>query len=472
MDRRKIVLTAAAVVLLAAAVFTYFSFSGNRTAFDSSQAPTEPSAAVDAASASGAGYGTTASEEAGETAAPAAQIIKSEDVEISYNSPEYDLKAALREYSDMQSRVELEYYLEGAGTSMEIGSKVIPELEGIFEKRDGAGSDSYKVRGAYLNPVYSRLYLQIAGKSGNGFEETALYSVDLKNQTVIKLFSYRGKYSKMQFNKSFSLLGYSFGDPPEMSAFQESSLFDILDCKTDEYKVRNSRLPSGKTAGGDRDAGYVYDYGFIAWRSDTIARLQQAVIAKKDSKEKPGGQGEVLYDVVRDIFTNTDGSPVNSQPTDGQPTNGQPADGKPAETGKGEPADTKAMAEASKVLADFYSYLPSEKDYNKGMELLDDGFKLRLGLLEQFGAKEIVKSDIDEENASMFSGILKAAKLESVVKTEVDGGVCNIYYYQTLSLNDDSQVRQALKAELKKEKGAYRISLISDADAGKPPFAQ
>ena len=468
MDRKKIVLAAAAFVLLAAAVFTYISLSGNKTAFDNGPA----SLAGGAASVPGSVSGAAASGEAEETTAPAPQIIKSEELEIAYNSPEYDLKALLREYSDRQSVVELEYYLDGTGTSMEIGGKIVPELESIFENRTGAGQDSYKVKGAYLNPVYSKLYLQIAGKAYEGFEDTALYSVDLKEQTVKKLFSYVGKYSKMLFNKSFSLLGYSFDDPPVSSVFQENTLFEILDCKTDEFKVRGSRVSSGNKAGAGRDAGFIYDYSFLEWKSDTVARLKQSVIPIKGPAGKPSVQGEILYDVEKDGFTDTDGSPLTGIPSVTGPADSQPTDAQPSEAAKEKPADAKAASEASKILTDFYSYLSSEKDYQKGMELLDGDFKLQLSMLEQFGASEIIKSDIDEENASMFSNILKAARLESVVKTETDGGVCTIYYYQTLSLNADSQVKQALKAQLKKVKGAYKIYLISDADEKKPPFAR
>ncbi len=464
MGRNRFILAAAAVVLLAAAVFTYFSLSGNNTAVDQNQAPGPGTTVAADTAADSAGLedsasvaGTAVEEQAEPAAVQEPEITKSEDIEVRYNSPEYDLKASLCEDSDKRTFVKLEYYLDGAGTIMEADSEKLPELNGIFDKRTEAGTGIFKVKYAYLNSVLSKVYLQIAGASNAGYEETALYSLNLKDSSIKKLFSYPGKYSDMSFNKDFSLLGYSFDDPPHLSVFQESSLFEILDCKSDEFKVKGSRTASGKTAGAGRDPSFLYDYTFDSWQSNTAARLKQAIFQKKEPDGKPVGQGEVLYDVTKDEFLNPDGSPAAN------PSSEAPAKAVPA---------VKGEAEVTKVLTDFYSYLASEKDYEKAMKLLDESFKLQLELLEQFGVTDIVKSDIDTENASMYSEILKAARLDSIVKAELSDNIYTVYYYQTISLNTDSQVRQALTAQLRKVKDNYKIMLIKDADGSKPPFVQ
>lgn len=459
--RNRCIFIVAAVILLVAAVFTYISLSGNNTAVDIKQAAEESTAAVNGAEAAGTAEATetAAVEPTASTAMTEPEITGSEEIEVRYNSPEYDLKASLCEDSGKRTFVRLEYYLDGAGTTMEAASDKLPELDGIFEKRDqaDAASGAFKVRYAYLNPGLSKVYLQITGGSNAGFEETALYRLDLNDFSVKKLFSNTGKFSDMRFNKDFSLLGYSFDDPPYLSVFQENSLFDILDCKSDEFKVRGSRTPAGKIAGTDRDPAFVYDYAFVSWESNTVARVKQAMFSKKDPDGGLSGQGEVLYDVTMDRFTNLDGSPADAPST-------------AADKGA-EPAD-KGGSEAVKVLTDFYSFLPSEKNYKAAMNLLDESFSLQLELLRQFGVIEILKSDIDSDTATMYSDILKAAKLDSIVKTELVDGVYTIYYYQMLSLNADSQVRQPLSAQIRKVKDAYRIILIKDADGEKPPFVR
>lgn len=455
MDRKRFILLAAAAFLLAASVFTYISLSGDNTAVNKNQVFQEPSSTN--ASAESTTAVTTEGQQDQEVSLPVTDLIRSESIDVTGNSPEYDLKAALCEDSNKRTYISLEYYLDGTGSTIQADSSQLPELDGIFNKRDQAGntSNSFRIRAAYLNPAYSKLYLQIIGNSFEVFEETTLYSLDLKNSTVKKLFSCTGKYSKINLNKNFSMLGYSFDDPPELSVFQESSLFDILDCKTDEFIVRGSKKPSGKLAGTDMDTTYLYNYSFIAWKSDNVARLSQSVFSRKDINGKPISKGEVLYDAVKDKFMNTDGSPLKN-----------PAMAVPTETA----APVKNEAEVSKVLTDFYSYLPSEGNYHKAMEILDESFKLRLQLMEQFNVSEIIKSDIDEEGVSMVSELLKAAKLDSIVKVELGDGIYTIYYYQTMSLNSESQVRQALTAQLKKVGNSYKIILIKDADEEKPPF--
>lgn len=462
MDRKRIILAAAAVILLAAAVFTYISLSGDNTSVDKKEALGESTAASDTnVAAETVQAGDTAAVQTASTEMTEPEIIRSENVEVRYNSPEYDLKAILCEDSDKRTFIKLEYYLDGTGTTMEAASDKLPELNGIFEKRDNTGTPSgvFKVKYAYLNPGLSKVYLQIAGSSNNGFEETTLYSLNLKDYSIKKLFSNIGKYSDMNFTKDFTLLGYSFDDPPYLSVYKENTLFEILDCKSDEFKVNGSRTAPGKIAGTDRDPAFVYDYSFSSWKSNTVARLKQAMFSKKDAVAKPGSQSEVLYDVTKDMFLNLDGSPATT-----------PASA--TATGAGAEPVVKGGTEAAKVVSDFYSFLSSEKDYKKAMDLLDESFKLQLGMLRNFGVTEIIKSDIDSDSASMYSDILKAAKLDHIVKTELADGIYTVYYYQMISLNADSQVKQALSAQIRKEKNIYKIILIKDADDEKPPFVK
>ena len=119
------------------------------------------------------------------------------------------------------------------------------------------------------------------------------------------------------------------------------------------------------------------------------------------------------------------------------------------------------------VIRNFYSYLDSVDDYAKAMLLLDDGFRLRMAMLKQFGIDEVLKSDIDAEyeddNASIYSNLLKAAKLDSVTDSKIsEDGSAKITYYHILALSGDSGVRQQMSAELKKTGKGWRIILIED----------
>ncbi|MGE5614242.1 MAG: hypothetical protein ACM3XR_07530, partial [Bacillota bacterium] len=92
---------------------------------------------------------------------------------------------------------------------------------------------------------------------------------------------------------------------------------------------------------------------------------------------------------------------------------------------------------------------------------------LRMSMLSRFGIDEVTKSDIDKEyeadNASLYSNLLKAAKLDRVTGSRVSGdGTAVITYYHTLSLSGDSEIRQKMSAELRKTGEGWKIILIEE----------
>lgn len=456
MNRIKIITVCIIVIVLAASAALYLSSGINKA--DTADA-IEARGQDNAGSKDGSetqGSGNTASE-ASSTATEPTQTegtLITEDIKIANNSPEYDLKMALTENSGKQTSIKLEYYYEGTGMSNTIDSMAIPEIEGIFEKRAESSeiSNAYCIVTAYLNPKLAKAYLIINGNGSNGFMETAMYVVNLADTAVKKVFSGRGKYGQMYFSKDYKYLGYSYNDPLESSVLQESSLLEIINCYTDNFVVRNSRTNDNKKIGSNLKPDSVYDYVFSAWYSNKTVKLRQNSVLDQKSKLK-----EVLYDISKNLILNMDGSLVNAV----KPTEGTSGSEKP-------PAESAAL----KALKDFYTYLGSENDYSKGMELLDESFSLKLDLLKQFGISELSKSDISVENASIYSNMLKAAKFEALVKEEFKDSEALIYYYQIMELSPGNQVRQPMSARIKKTGNGWKITAIEDTDGTKPPFAQ
>lgn len=389
----------------------------------------------------------------------AVSILQDESIEVRYNTPEYDLKVSVYENSSKQTFIKLEYYKEGVSTITELDSTSIPEIRDIFEKRSSKNlnSDAYKVKYAYLNSKFTKLYLFINSDVTEDIAQISVYVVNLLDQSVKRLAATEGKFAIPAFNKDFSLLGYSWFDSPLSSVFQEKVLFDVIDCKSDDFIVKGSRDKAGNRIGTDRDAKTVYDYIFVSWKSNTAAILNQGTWPQNDAAAITAKQVEVLYDINKNRFFNTDGSEI-----------------KPPENNPEKPGDKKVPveSEALKTLKSFYNYLASEKDYGKAMELLDPDFRLQFVLLQQFGVDYIVKSDIDVKEASIYGEILKAAKLDGIIKEEQKDGILTVYYYQSLALNADSQVRNPLSAQVKKSGGTWKITLIKDEDETKPPFKQ
>ena len=100
------------------------------------------------------------------------------------------------------------------------------------------------------------------------------------------------------------------------------------------------------------------------------------------------------------------------------------------------------------------------------MDMLDDGFILRLGMLEQFGVTEINKDDISSEynddNINLYSELLKAANFDTIAGENTKGSQSTITYYQILNVGEGSHDRQYLSAQLRLADGKWKITLIED----------
>ena len=437
------------------------------------------------------------------------ELVSFENVKVDFNTPEYDIEAALCENAGKKTFLRLQYYTDGVSSVYELDEDQIPELKNIFENREkeakgnaemqsgnpaaGAGKKQdepdaaappYSIGQALLNPVHGQLYILINGAPLDGYTQSALYIINLYDISIKKLFSYPAKYGKMSFSSDFSLLAYDFEDPKLMSMYPEDSLFDVYSCTKEEFLVRGSRRPDHSPIGPDGDPGYIYDYTFRGWAAPDTVKLTRASHQINGTDAGPV-ISEVIYNVTTDSMLNADGSEISTANEENGNTQGSGGDGMNGNVGEngteagdkhvdnpgGKPESGTAaegsIREPVEQLKSFYSYLGSENDYDKAMQLLDDGFVLRLGLLKQFGIDEIRKSDINagynQNNVSMYAGLLKAAKFEGLVSAEISkDGTAVIKYYQTLGLTADSQVSQLMSAILEKKDKVWIIKLIED----------
>ena len=403
-------------------------------------------------------------------------VIKSETVIVKGNTPEYGLELKLYENNEGRTFLRLQYYLNGIGHSNELDEGELPELAGIFgnrEKEQG-NAEAFRVRQAILNPVHSQLYLLIQDAPLGIYNQSAFYLIELNDMSIKKLFSYPGLYGEIACNKDYSLLAYSFGDPPHLSNLQEDNLVNVFDCKNGEYIIKNNRNMSGNVLGKNSSPDYLYDYEFEAWQSASILRMRQAARPKNDL-DSGLIQTEVLYDIEKNLLLLTDGSEQKTAPSEeteiisaadikGSQSNNSKDEEKNIETESSINTDVDEITDSEpvKVLQSFYSYLSKGDEYTNAMQLLDDSFQLKLDMLKQFGADVISKGDISIDSASVYSELLKAAKLDTITKAEIKDSICTVSYYQILELSTDSQVRQSMSAQLKKTEEAWKIILIED----------
>ncbi|MCX7841606.1 MAG: hypothetical protein N2489_00840 [Clostridia bacterium] len=378
-------------------------------------------------------------------------VIKNEAVDVLNNSPEFDMKVLLSKLSSGKTVLRLEYYLDGISSAKEYSQEDIPELAGLFEKREGkSGSMEFKVMPASLNTKKSKVYFAITGKAYGEETETSFYVVNLKDKAIKRLFQEKGRFSEFKLSKNQEYVAFSFYDSASSSMYQENSLLQIVSCENDLFLISGSRNTKGERIGNNEDSSLIWDYEMLGWSSGNVLKLKETAAPKSGGGEKKSS--EVLYDVAKNVFLNPDGSIRNLKDM------GAPQGNK-----------TQKESEAVKVLRNFYLLLAADK-YKDAYDLLDDEFQLNA--FKVFGLTKLSKSDIDVESFAMYGSIFKAARLESILEEKTDGSLASIYFYQAYALKDADDARQPLVAALRKTDKGWKLVALDDGNLNEKPFKQ
>lgn len=410
------------------------------------------------------------------------EIIKSEEIKVYNNSPEFELNAYLCKNRNNEEFIKFEYYNDGVTTIKELGKDKVPELEGIFDKMEdqAVNNGGHRIKAVYLNAMYNKAYFILEGKGNKaedgleGFNTFIMYSYNLKDFALKKVYSDIGSFTELMFSKNQKYAGFSYFDSPVEGIYREKSILQIVKCENDSFIVKGSRTTAkNKLIGGVEDAGFIHDYQLLSWQSNTSVKLRASIWAEESSEPKSGEamQMDVVYDLEKDQIMDTGGKVITSfasiEKVAGHEEE-KPADhgdkgaatGNAGAAGSGDSADSEPVA----LLKDFYSCLASEKDYNRALDMLSDDFTLELNILKQFGIGTITKGDLDAESASMYADILKNAKLDSIVKEEVSGGTSTVQYFQSFTLDGETQIKVPIVAKLKKLDGSWKIISASEIE--------
>lgn len=457
-DKRKLIFVITGAVLIFAVALLIFDSVLLNKVRQTSQQPESYESTSDNISQENSGLITDEPSDAmDETGDEKESLLYTEHINVRYNSPEYDLELLLCESRDKSNFLRLRYYRDGASTEEELRDDVITELS----------KESFKISQVLLNPVYSKLYLLIQDGPAQRESNKSLYMINLDDLSVKLLFSYPADFSELLFNNNFKLMAYSFEKPPYISSIQENSLLDVYDCQKDEYIIKTSRDKNNNIIGETGSQNFLYDYELKGWESGTVLRLTQAELSKSDPDLKPV-KSEVLYDIEKNSFkvlgdgSTGSGSGDGSSENDENPSSEENPEENPA---AGENPDNKPKdSDPAAVLKEFYRCLGSPEEYSRGMVILHSDFKLKIGMLKQFGVEEITKGDIDisSENASLYSELLKGAKFDIIAGEVQNGDVYVITYYHTLNFGAQSDVRQLMSAHLVKHDKHWKIILIED----------
>lgn len=441
--KRIILLVSLIIIAIISASFILSGKQDSKTSSKLSDSPkvnstTEAAAAVDDAATETDKAPVTKTEET---------ITNSEDIQVNNNSLEYDIKASLYEKSTGETFLRLEYYNGGNSVVKELGTDKIPEIKGVFQS--GAkiqGKPGQRVKAVYLNSRYSKAYILVEGKTRKDDVETFLYSFNLKDFVLKKLYSDYGSYSELLFNKDFKYLAFSYTS----EIMSRTSYLQMIKCENDEVLVDKNKRGSAVLLGNRKSDGTKFTYSIISWQTGNIAKLKET--ASGGTSAGAEKQTEVFYDIEKNMFVNSDGSPVNEKA-----------------------AQSKAESGPVKALKSFYelmsaSGMSTSEQFEKAYNLLEDGFTIKLTMLKQFGIDELGKKDMDLSNFTLYSSLFKAAKIENIVEEKTVGNLSTIYYFQSLSLGEGEPVRQPLAAVMKKTDKGWRALSLSEGNINEKPF--
>lgn len=220
-------------------------------------------------------------------------IVKSENINISNNAPEIDLRASLTENNTGQVSLALSYKLKGKNIAKNLDTSSIAEIRNIFRFREKYKS-GYRLKNMILNRKMNKLYFCVEGRKEKSSFHTTIYSYNLDNEKAEKIFYNIGQFSNFFISpdESFNAFSYSDGKSTDQG---NKNLVVILCCRDNSFILNDSMDSSGKTIGEDSYM-FAYSYEFVKWHSaDTCILKQRAGI--KDGSRKVSEQ-PVYYNVA------------------------------------------------------------------------------------------------------------------------------------------------------------------------------
>ena len=220
-------------------------------------------------------------------------LVKKEAINVFNNGTDLDLHANLVENKNGQVSLNLAYKLKGKLITKNIDATNITEIRNIFRFREKYGS-GYKLKNMLLNRKKDMIYFLVEGKQREKYTQTSIYSYNLKNSKIEKIFYDLGVFSEFSVSPDGKYNAFSYLNCPQNITRNEKSIVVIIRC-ADNKLVLNSREDITKKQFNKNNDLFVYSFRFIKWRSNSICQLSK-IITTKDGSQKEREQS-LFYNV-------------------------------------------------------------------------------------------------------------------------------------------------------------------------------
>ncbi len=206
------------------------------------------------------------------------QIHKHEDINIFNNNSKVNLHADLAENENGLVTLNLAYNLNGKLVTKSIAASEINEIRNIFKFRDKYRS-GFTLKNMLLNEKMNRIYLCVEGRRDRKYSRTSMYSYDMKNSRIEKVFYDEGEFDNFALSPDGRYNAFTYSSSPQNLSYNEKGVLIILDCENNElvFNSNNNIKQSDPELIYDL---YIYSYSFVKWRDNNTCEFLQRIRAK------------------------------------------------------------------------------------------------------------------------------------------------------------------------------------------------
>ncbi len=218
---------------------------------------------------------------------------KQEEVNILNNNHEMNFRANLVEDAYGLIALKLTYRDNGKKVSQWVDSTKFKEIRNLFRLRE-KHPNSYTIKNMILNEKLNKLYFLFEGKADSKYPRTSMFSYDLKNSLLEKLYCVEGSFDNFILTSDGKYNACSYSSNPQNIINNEKKTLIVFRCK-DNFQVFNSSKDIRLEKTSLTNEMYIYSYEFLKWKGNDTFELRQKIKAK-DGREK-AKENIFLYDL-------------------------------------------------------------------------------------------------------------------------------------------------------------------------------
>ncbi|OPX44169.1 hypothetical protein CLHUN_19680 [Ruminiclostridium hungatei] len=218
--------------------------------------------------------------------------VKKEEIAILGNKNQVDLHAFMAEDNYGLVTLNLTYKLKEKLIRCDIEPVKLKEIRNMFKLREKHGK-GFVIKNMLFNEKMGKIYYLFEGKAEYDYFHSALYSYDLENSKLEKIYQEIGLFGNFYLSSDGKYNACSYLSCPQNISGNQRNTVIIFDCKDGSLLFNSNELSAH---GEVNDKFSIYSYDFIKWQDNNTCQLRQNKRAR-DGVEK-SMENILLYNVT------------------------------------------------------------------------------------------------------------------------------------------------------------------------------